>query len=76
VNWAAIGAIGEIIGAVAVVLSLIHLAVQIRQNTQQIEGAMSHTAPEQPAWYEVVVHRVAKHDHSRCDDRIHVETRK
>ena len=36
-NWAAIGAIGEIIGAVSVVLSLIHLAVQIRQNTQQVE---------------------------------------
>lgn len=30
------GAIGEIIGAVAVVVSLIYLAVQIRQNTEQI----------------------------------------
>jgi hypothetical protein len=30
------GAIGELIGALAVVISLIYLAVQIRQNTRQI----------------------------------------
>ena len=30
------GAIGEIIGALAVVASLIYLAMQIRQNTRQI----------------------------------------
>ena len=32
-NWDAIGAIGEIIGAVAVVLSLIYLGFQIRHNS-------------------------------------------
>jgi len=37
VNWEAIGAIGEILGAAAVVLSLIYLAAQIRQNTRQVE---------------------------------------
>ena len=31
-NWDAIGAIGEIVGALAVVTSLIYLAVQIRQS--------------------------------------------
>jgi hypothetical protein len=31
-NWEAIGAVGEIIGAVAVLLTLIYLAVQMRQN--------------------------------------------
>ena len=36
-NWEAIGAIGEIVGAVAVVLSLVYLAAQIRQNTKQVE---------------------------------------
>lgn len=30
------GAVGEIIGAIAVVASLVYLALQIRQNTQQI----------------------------------------
>jgi hypothetical protein len=33
-NWAAIGAIGELIGAVVVVFTLIYLGVQIRQNTR------------------------------------------
>ena len=34
------GAIGEIIGAIAVVVSLIYLAIQIRQNTHQIALSM------------------------------------
>jgi hypothetical protein len=33
-NWDAIGALGEILGAVAVVISLGYVAVQIRQNTE------------------------------------------
>ena len=37
VNWQAVGAIGEIVGATAVVLSLVYLAMQIRQNTQLVE---------------------------------------
>jgi len=37
-NWEAIGAIGEIIGAAAVLGSLIYLAVQIRQNTRSVEA--------------------------------------
>ncbi len=36
-NWEAIGAIGEIVAAVAVVFSFVYLAAQIRQNTQQVE---------------------------------------
>ena len=35
-NWEAIGAIGEIVGAVAVLLTIFYLALQIRQNTRQI----------------------------------------
>ena len=34
-NWEAIGAVGESLGAVAVLVTLIYLAVQIRQNTAQ-----------------------------------------
>ena len=33
INWEAIGAIGEIAGAIAVVATLVYLAIQIRQNT-------------------------------------------
>ncbi|MGB5326252.1 MAG: hypothetical protein WBN40_12620 [Pseudomonadales bacterium] len=32
-NWEAIGAVGEVLGAVGVILTLFYLAVQIRQNT-------------------------------------------
>lgn len=36
-NWDALGAIGEIIGAFAVVITLIYVAAQMRQNNRQIE---------------------------------------
>lgn len=34
-NWEAIGAIGELLGAVAVVLSLLYVALQVRSSTRQ-----------------------------------------
>ena len=37
-NWETIAAISEAVGAMAVVVSLIYLAVQIRQNTKAIRG--------------------------------------
>ena len=36
-NWEAIGTIAEIVGAMAVVVSLVYLAAQIRQNSRQVE---------------------------------------
>ena len=38
-NWDAIGAIGEVSGAVAVVVTLIYLAGQLRQNTQALRSS-------------------------------------
>ena len=38
-NWTAVGALGESFGAVAVVLSLVYLAAQVRQNTKALRGA-------------------------------------
>ena len=38
-NWAALGAIGEIIGAGAVVVSLLYLAGQVRDNSRQMRHA-------------------------------------
>lgn len=38
-NWDAIGAIGEVIGALAVFLTLGYLAVQIRQNTKAVRAS-------------------------------------
>ena len=40
-NWEALGAIGEIVGGIAVVLTLGYLALQIRQNTRSIRTAAS-----------------------------------
>jgi hypothetical protein len=38
-NWEALGAIGEGVGAVAVVVTIGYLAVQIRQNTHAVRSA-------------------------------------
>ena len=44
-NWDAIGAIGETIGAIAVIATLIYLASQIRQLKQQnAQATMQHVA--------------------------------
>jgi hypothetical protein len=38
-NWEALGAIAELVGAVGVILTLGYLAVQIRQNTRSVRTA-------------------------------------
>ncbi len=41
-NWQAVGAIGEILGAIAVVLSLVYLALQIRTQNRESRVAAMH----------------------------------
>jgi hypothetical protein len=36
-NWQAVGAIGEILGALAVLITLVYLSKQIRQNTRSMD---------------------------------------
>jgi hypothetical protein len=43
VDWDAIGAVGEILGATAVFASLFYLALQIRSQTRQAKAAMVQT---------------------------------
>ena len=43
-NWEAIGAVGEIVGATAVVLTLIYLAVQVRRGTRATQAASFQAA--------------------------------
>jgi hypothetical protein len=38
VNWEAAGAIGDIVGAAGVIVTLVYLAVQIRQNTRSLRA--------------------------------------
>ncbi|MFT4562657.1 MAG: hypothetical protein ACI9BW_002403 [Gammaproteobacteria bacterium] len=42
-NWEAIGAVGETLGAAAVVISLVYVAVQIRQNTNETRTQRTQT---------------------------------
>jgi len=50
-NWDALGAIGEIVGAAAVVATLIYLAVQTRQNTEAVRHAFARGVQEDAnAW--------------------------
>lgn len=43
-NWDAIGAIGETIGAIAVVISILYLSIQIRSNTRATKASASFDA--------------------------------
>ncbi len=42
-NWEAISAVAEVIGAVAIVITLIYLAVQLRQNTTSVRASAYQT---------------------------------
>jgi hypothetical protein len=44
VNWEAIGAVGEILGAIGVIATLGYLAAQIRQNTRSSKEAASRAS--------------------------------
>ena len=41
-DWDAIGAVGEVLGALAVLITLFYLARQIRQNTEEIRSSNYH----------------------------------
>lgn len=45
-DWTAIGAVGELVGAVAVVVSLIYLSRQVRQNTRALRTANAATVKQ------------------------------
>jgi hypothetical protein len=48
VNWEAAGAIGEIVGAIGVLATLIYLAVQIRDNTRSLHAASLQSVLDGP----------------------------
>ncbi|MGR8948216.1 MAG: hypothetical protein ACU84Q_09235 [Gammaproteobacteria bacterium] len=45
-NWDALGAIGELVGAAAVVISVVYLAIQIRRQTEQEKLSASRELAE------------------------------
>lgn len=48
-NWEAIGAIGEIAGAIGVIVTLVYLAMQLRQNTRASQIAAVQNSMENSA---------------------------
>jgi hypothetical protein len=50
-NWDAIGAVGEILGALAVFASLVYLALQIKQNTLSLRASAKHAATSRQLEY-------------------------
>jgi len=42
-NWEALAAIGEMLGAIGVIITLAYLAVQVRQSSRQIERSVEAT---------------------------------
>ena len=51
-NWDAIGAVGEILGALGVLLSLVYLATQIRDNTRSLQAASLQSIINGPrSWF-------------------------
>ena len=38
-NWEALGAISELLGAIGVVVTLLYLSRQINRNSKQLEGS-------------------------------------
>jgi hypothetical protein len=53
-NWEALEAIGTLIGAIGVVITLIYLSIQIRQNTRSQQSAIAQvTSSSRTAWYEL-----------------------
>ena len=70
-NWDAIGAIGEISGAIAVVATLLYLSKQIRQNSRSVEiSALRDTTAQWNHWSDMLATSadladiVAKGNHS------------
>ena len=55
-NWEAIGVLAEVIGAAAVVISVVYLAVQIRHQTEQSRLAATREVAAQ--WNDILNHAI------------------
>ena len=54
-NWEVVGVMAEIVGAIAVVVTLIYLAIQVRDSNQQARIATTQVVVDQAArWKELI----------------------
>ena len=54
-NWEAVGAIGEIAGALAVIITLVYLSAQVRQNTKASRLAAIQAANENSSRFSELI---------------------
>jgi hypothetical protein len=54
-NWDAVGAIGEIAGALAVIITLVYLSAQVRQNTRASRLAAIQAASENSSRFSELI---------------------
>ncbi len=67
-NWEAIGAIGELMGATAVVVTLLYLVKQIKQNTESTEavGLQTWQSDSTAHWLSMAENRELSRDAATC----------
>jgi len=54
-NWEALSALGDVVGAFAILVTLIYLAFQLKQNTRQVKiAALQSTMGQWNSWSEVL----------------------
>jgi hypothetical protein len=53
-NWEAIGAIAELLGAIGVIASLVYLATQIRSNTLVTRAESRRQENEEPYMFSII----------------------
>jgi hypothetical protein len=79
-NWEALGAIGEIVGAIAVIATLGYLAVQIRHNSRSVEASTRVSVGQarrevnlaiatDPELSELLIRGIADYSSLRADER-------
>ena len=80
-NWQAIGAVGEILGAIAVLITLGYLAAQIRQNTRAMKtSALSslhdvHLLTDKNDRYIAALMKSQRKEELTLEERIHMVER-
>ena len=67
-DWEAIGAIGELMGATAVVVTLLYLVKQIKQNTESTEavGLQTWQSDSTAHWLSMAENRELSRDAATC----------
>ena len=80
-DWNALGAIGELVGAVAVLITVGYLAVQIRQNTRALESAALnslrdvHVLTENNEHYNSLILKTLRNEVLTAEERLQMVER-